>query len=287
MINIKLIISITLIIIIIKLILSNTTYEFLNNKFSDIGQIVVIHDPERLTSKEVKSEGIKNNLSSDYFNPENKNAFLNIEAQQKYFQLDGEQTTSQVNFKIFNQINPSDINLANYNIKYPWISKAVQEANINDKLKVEKEEVSTYLNYLNLFNDFANFSNEKNVNKKNWFLILNDNFNIIPNRFGERNLFLENLSNLITNIPNDADIVFLGYSQQVKCGKKINNFVCSPTIPLTGLNGYLVTKESAQKLYKLMEYIDVPIENKMTQLIIENKIHAYIVINQLINSQDI
>lgn len=263
MIKIKLLISIFLIIIIIKLLLSKNIFEFFNNQFSEIAQFIIIHDPE------------------------NKNTFNNIEAQQKYFQLDGEQTRSQTNFKIVNEINPDQINLANYNIKYPWISKAVEEANINQKLKVEKDEVSTYLNYLNIFNDIANYSNEKNVNLNSWFIILNDNFNIVPNRFGERNMFLENLSNLIKNIPNDADIVFLGYSKQVKCAKKANNFVCFPTMPLIGLNGYLINKESANKLHKLMEYIDVPIENKMTQLIIENKIRAYIVIEPIISSLDI
>lgn len=249
---IYLLISILIIFIFFKLIFYSS-FEKISNKFFELGQIVVIHDPK------------------------NKKTFSNIKEQEKYLQLNNEENTSQVNFKIFNKINPSDINLNKYNIKYPWYSKKYNEANINDKINVEKEEVCTYLNYFNLFNSFANFSNNKNDNKKIWFLILNDNFNIVPNRFGEKNMFLENLNNLIENIPNNADIVFLGYSNNVECGKNINDYICHPTMPLTGLNGYLITKESSEKLYKLMEYIDVPIENKMTQLIIENKIHAYIV----------
>jgi hypothetical protein len=260
---IYIIISLIIICIIIKLLLYSNYEKLNNNKFIQIGEIVVIH------------------------NPQNNKTFQNIQNQQKYFQFENENSLSQINFKIFNHIKPSDINLANYNIKYPWYSIRYNEANINDKLNVEKEEVSNYLNYFNLFNDFANYSNQKNLAIKSWFLILNDNFNIIPNKFGERNMFLDNLSKLIKNLPNDTDIVFLGYSNDVKCGKNVNDFVCFPTLPINKLNGFLVTKESSEKLYKLMEYIDVPIENKMNQLIIENKIRAYIVKEPMISSLDL
>jgi hypothetical protein len=253
-------ISFLLISIIFKLILYYNYEKLYINKFSKIEQIVVIH------------------------NPNNEKTFNNIQNQQKYFQYHDENSLSQINFKIINQINPSNINLDNYNIKYPWYSIRYNEANINDKINVEKDEVSNYLNYFNLFNNFANYSNQKKSSIKSWFLILNDNFNIIPNKFGERNMFIDNLSKLIENLPNDTDIVFLGYSNNVKCGKNVNNYVCFPTLPINKLNGFLVTNESSEKLYKLMQYIDVPIENKMNQLIIENKIRAYIVKEPMINS---
>jgi hypothetical protein len=256
-------ISFLIIIIIIKLLFYSNYEKITNNKFYQIAKIVVIH------------------------NPLNNKTFQNIQQQQKYFQFENENSTSQINFIIVNQIKTSDIYLDNYNIKYPWYSIRYNEANINDKLNVEKEEVSNYLNYFNLFNDFANYSNQKNSSIKSWFLILNDNFNIIPNKFGEKNMFLDNLSKLIENLPNDTDIVFLGYSNDIKCGKNVNNFVCFPTLPINKLNGFLVTKESSEKLYKLMEYIDVPIENKINQLIIENKIRAYIVKQPMINSLDL
>jgi hypothetical protein len=257
-------IFILLLLLILKIFYINIIENF-ENKFVELAQIIVIH------------------------NPENKNTFLNIENQQKEIQASINEYASQVNFSIYNQPPPKNINLSEYNIKYPWFSEATQNANINDKVKIEREEINTYITYMKLFNDFANYANKKDSQMKSWFLILNDNFDIIPNKFGQRTGFINDISNLISNVPNDADIVFLGYSDKVKCEKYIknNNQVCKPSLPLFGLNGYLLTKSSAEKIFNLMQYIDVPIENKMTQLIIQNKIRAYITTTPLIDTLEL
>jgi hypothetical protein len=264
---IKYLISIILLVLIFKIFNYNSPSENFNgkNKFVELAKIVVIH------------------------NPQNTKTFNNIDFQQKEIRAAINEFNLQTDFSIYNQINPQNINLTQYNIKYPWYSERTEKANINDKVKVEKEEISTYITYMNLFNDFANYANKKGSEMKSWFIILNDNFDIIPNKFGQRTGFINDISNLIYNLPNDADIVFLGYSDKVKCEKYIKNNiqVCKPTLPLFGLNGYLITKSSSEKIFNLLQYIDVPIENKMTQLIVENKIKAYITNPPLIDSLDI
>lgn len=202
---------------------------------------------------------------------------------------------NNINFYVITLKNPDrieNINLQNKKLNANIImTDAVNGANLNqndlmqigelssfffnnNELKRNKE-IGCYKSHINIYNLINN-----TANKKKYSIVLEDDFNVIPDNIIEKiDILLNNLNDL------DFDIIFLGntfdnHSVDIVKGNIYNIDKNKFTI---GTFAYLINNKNISKLIEHTKLIDSPIDNKLDTLIKNNKINAFVVYPNLIN----
>jgi GR25 family glycosyltransferase involved in LPS biosynthesis len=153
----------------------------------------------------------------------------------------------------------------------------------NNDIKRNKE-IGCYKSHYNIYNLINN-----NYNKKKYSIILEDDFNIIPENVTKQiqNLVknLDDYSNLNQNPNFDFDIIFLGntFANHSNDVLKDNIHYIDKNKFTIGTFAYLVNNKNISKIIEATKIIDSPIDNKMDTLIKNNQINAYVVFPNLIN----
>lgn len=145
----------------------------------------------------------------------------------------------------------------------------------NDNEIKRNKEIGCYKSHFNIYNLINN-----NFNKKKYSIILEDDFNVIPENITEK------IFNLINNITDlDFDIIFLGntFVNHSDTVLKDNIYYIDKNKFTIGTFAYLINNKNVKKLIELTKIIDSPIDNKLDTLIKNNKINAYVVYPNLIN----
>ena len=144
----------------------------------------------------------------------------------------------------------------------------------NNELKRNKE-IGCYKSHFNIYNLIDN-----NVNKKKYSIVLEDDFNVIPENIIEK---IEKLLGSVDNL--DFDIIFLGntFDNHSNVVVKDNIYNIDKNKFTMGTFAYLVNNKNIKKIMEQTKLIDSPIDNKFDTLVKNNKLNAYVVYPNLIN----
>ena len=181
-------------------------------------------------------------------------------------------------------INPTFVkgpnkNLLNYDdliknniITQKWLNDSEQEL-INEKNMVNFGKVACHLGHISILKKFLN-----NKQSQKYALIMEDDISIYNNQYKKNNNIIYSI---INRIPNDADIVYLGYCWEF-CNKmkKLNYYFNEAHKPLCR-HIYLVNKKAASIIIEKT----LPMYNSGDQMIsklIQNKTIKGYVVNQTI-----
>lgn len=138
--------------------------------------------------------------------------------------------------------------------------------------KEEKGEVAVYLGHISILKEFLNSDNK-------FALIFEDDI-FLPKKEKEQKELGLKINHLIDNLPDDADMVYFGYcfedckkAKPYKNNPKLFNHAINPVC----LHSYLVSREGARKLLKMIVPITQGIDVVILHLIKQKKINAYTV----------
>lgn len=144
-----------------------------------------------------------------------------------------------------------------------------------NEIPKRSKEIGCYKSHLYIYNLINN-----NLNKKKYSVILEDDFNVIPENLNEK---MEILLNDISDL--DFDIIFLGNTFPNNSNDKIKNnvYLIDKNKYTIGTFAYLINNKNINKIISLTKLIDAPIDNKLDTLIKNNLLNAFVVYPNLIN----
>ena len=138
--------------------------------------------------------------------------------------------------------------------------------------KEEKGEVAVFLGHVSILKEFLKSNNK-------YALIFEDDI-FLPKKQEEQKEIGKKISNLIKNIPEEADMVYFGYcfedckkAKPYKGNPKLFNHAVVPVC----LHSYLVSRKGARKLLDLVIPLTEGIDVAILHLIRQNKINAFTV----------
>jgi GR25 family glycosyltransferase involved in LPS biosynthesis len=138
--------------------------------------------------------------------------------------------------------------------------------------KEEKGEVAVFLGHVSILKEFLKSNNK-------YALIFEDDI-FLPKKQEEQKVMGKKISNLIKNIPEEADMVYFGYcfedckkAKPYKGNPKLFNHAVVPVC----LHSYLVSRKGARKLLDLVIPLTEGIDVAILHLIRQNKINAFTV----------
>lgn len=145
----------------------------------------------------------------------------------------------------------------------------------SDLINIKRsKEIGCYMSHDKIYNIIKN-----NPDKKKYSLILEDDFNIIPDNPIPK---LNNIIGIIGGL--DWDILFLGNTfNNAGLQIKDNIYSVDKNKYTMGTFAYLVNNANIDKLINLIKPIDSPIDNKLDTLIKNNKINSLVVYPNIIN----
>jgi GR25 family glycosyltransferase involved in LPS biosynthesis len=137
-----------------------------------------------------------------------------------------------------------------------------------------KNEIGCYLSHLKIYKTVLNSNKVDGIT-----IVLEDDFIINTNNFYES---IENIINELRDI--DYDIVYLGNTFG-NAGEQYKNniYYVDKNNKILGTYGYLINNKNAKKIYELTKFVDTQIDEKINNLIKENKLNAFIVKPNIIN----
>lgn len=196
----------------------------------------------------------------------NINRMENIKKQEKIF---------NININIFEAIKGVSINqeeLINNNIlnpifKYPTIKRS--------------NEIGCYMSHLTLLKNIKNIKNN-NIDQSNYSVILEDDFEIINSDFQII------INDALLQIPNNFDILFLGYpviiDESTNLNYSTNLYEFNNKNNIYGAYAYLINNNNIDKIIKNIEYIDMPIDIKYQELGYKNKLNIFFINPKIIDT---
>lgn len=132
-------------------------------------------------------------------------------------------------------------------------------------------EIGCYMSHLTLLKNIKN----NNLNSCNYFIILEDDFEIINPDF---KLII---NNALLQIPNDFDLLFLGYptiiNETTNLNYSINLYEFNNKNNIYAAYAYLINKNNINKIIENISYIDMPIDMKYQELGYKNKLKIFFI----------
>jgi len=192
----------------------------------------------------------------------------NINNQEKIF---------NINIAISDAVNGTTINL------YDYVNRGILDKNfiLDNDIKRSKE-IGCYLSHIQLLKYISS------TFKKKYSVIFEDDFIITLNNKYDFDITMNNLVNTLSNINYDFDIVFLGNTFYNKGDHIINNiYNVDITKTIVGLFGYLVVNKNINKIVKLLEFINKPLDIAIQELIYNKKINALIVYPNIVSYNEL
>ena len=186
---------------------------------------------------------------------------LNIEAQNKKL---------NVKINIIDAVNGININQNELLENKTLSSKFIDASNIK-----RSKEIGCYMSHDKIYNIIKN-----NTERKKYSIILEDDFNIVPDNDAK-----QKLSDIIGSIDGlEFDILFLGNTFN-NAGIQIKNniYLVDKNKYTIGTFAYLINNANIDKLINLVKPIDSPIDNKLDTLIKNDKLNSLVVYPNIIN----
>lgn len=211
-----------------------------------------------------KYENFINNLNNniDFY-------VISLKSLERLENIDLQNKKLNANINIIDAVNGLQLN-QNELLKLGEISQSFfKEENKRSK------EIGCYKSHLFIYNLINN-----NLNKKKYSVVLEDDFNVIPENINEK---METLLNNISDL--DFDIIFLGNTFPNNSVDKIKNdlYLIDKNKYTIGTFAYLINNKNIDKIINLTKFIDAPIDNKLDTLIKNNSLNAFVVYPNLIN----
>jgi len=203
----------------------------------------------------------------------------------KYYVINLDKRTNRLK-KIINELNKHKINFNRISaingntLNYKEMGNDIIDSNSKDLIfsknktwgvDLTKGAVGLGLTFKNILYENINKNNNSN------FIIFEDDIKLKPN-------FNKELRNLYKNMPNDWDLIYLGYSMgdSVDKSNMLNKMLFIPNQNIYGLFGTLISKKGAFKLYKILtpltHQIDTQISNHFKDL------NVYLLKNPIVTS---
>jgi len=194
---------------------------------------------------------------------------ISLKSLERLQNIDLQNKKLNANINIIDAVNGLQLN-QNELLKLGEISQSF----FKEETKRSKE-IGCYKSHLFIYNLINN-----NLNKKKYSIILEDDFNIIPENINEKmKILLNNISDL------EFDIIFLGNTFPNNSIDKIKDdlYLIDKNKYTIGTFAYLVNNKNINKIINLTKLIDAPIDNKLDTLIKNNLLNAYVIYPNLIN----
>lgn len=169
---------------------------------------------------------------------------------------------NNIQINLINAVNGQFIN------QYELIDKNILNINFKELSSKRNNEIGCYLSHLKIYKSIidSNYIHGVTVIFEDDFIIKCNNFDLKINKI------IDDLKD------TDFDLVFLGNTFD-NIGNQYKNdiYEIDKNKESFGTFGYLINNKSANKIYNLMNHIDLQIDEKINNLIINNKIKAYVI----------
>lgn len=194
---------------------------------------------------------------------------ISLKSLERLQNIDLQNKKLNTNINIIDAVNGLQLN-QNELLKLGEISQSFY----NEDSKRSKE-IGCHKSHFNIYNLINN-----NLNKKKYSVVLEDDFNVIPENINEK---METLLNNISDL--DFDIIFLGNTFPNNSIDKIKDdlYLIDKNKYTIGTFAYLINNKNIDKIINLTKLIDAPIDNKLDTLIKNNSLNAFVVYPNLIN----
>jgi GR25 family glycosyltransferase involved in LPS biosynthesis len=230
-----------------------TTYGIINNTDSK-------NNFTNIVKNEFETYNYLNDIDFFVISLRNLHRLTNIENQNKKL---------NANINIIDAVNGLDID-QNKLLKDATLSLFFSDIG---NLKRNKE-IGCFMSHEKIYKNI-----KENTNRKKYSLILEDDFNVIPEDISQ------SLNRLLQTIGTvDFDILFLGNTfDNVGLQIKDNVYSIDKNKYTIGNFAYLVNNSNIDKLITLIKPIDSPIDNKIDTLIKKDKLNCMVVYPNLFN----
>lgn len=180
-----------------------------------------------------------------------------------------------INIGISDAVNGVNINLDDY------VNLGVLDKNfILEKDVKRSKEIGCYLSHISLLKYIDT------IYTKKYSVIFEDDFIITSNTKYNFDIIMNNLVNSLSNY--DFDIVFLGNTFNNKGEHLIDNiYTIDTNKTIVGLFGYLILNSNINKIVKLLEYMNKPLDIAIQELIYQKKINGLIVYPNIVSYNEL
>lgn len=177
-----------------------------------------------------------------------------------------------INIQIIEGVNWINVN------QNELLNKNVISSDFKNNLDKRSKEIACYLSHFKIYNLI------KDSNKKDGYsVIFEDDFNILENNLINNN-FNEEIESVINIMKEDFDIIFLGNTfDNSKDRYKRNIFNIDKNKETIGCYGYLINNSSINKILNQVNYIDEPIDSKLSSLIKTDNLRCFVLKPNIVN----
>lgn len=179
-----------------------------------------------------------------------------------------QQNKNNINIQLINAVN--GISLSQDDL----IKNNTMDNKFKELTSKRNNEIGCYLSHLKIYKTILDSGIIDGVT-----VIFEDDFIInIDNITQSINTIISELNNI------DFDIIYLGNTfGAIGVQFKHNIYYADKINKILGTFGYLINNKSAKKIYNLMNYIDMQVDEKINNLIKESKLNAFVIKPNIVN----
>ena len=226
--------------------------------------IILIISIYFLFNKNDYFQNISNNI--DYY-------VITLSAKERSENIKSSEIKHNINIQIVEGISWTNVN------QNELLNKNVISSDFKNNSDQRSKEIGCYLSHFKIYNLI------KDINKKDGYsVIFEDDFNILENNLINNN-FNDEIESVINIMKEDNfDIIFLGNTFDNSENRyKRNIFNIDKNKETIGCYSYLINNSSIDRILNKVNYIDEPIDSKLSSLIKTDNLKCFVLKPNIVN----